>query len=166
MAEEADFFGDTVPPKLKVPFILRYANSYWQTQLLILHWCRSGQWLLFDILGCGSHDCEQESSSLSIFDRERYRETHPFFCHKKFKMNMRSNSNAGKVQLCFQKICCTGQFWCSFQLSSETLSCSFLLLCTLSYGALCVLYNRPTQVLHFTALSLLFPGLLRAVWLT
>jgi len=26
MAEEADFFGDTVPPKLKVPFILRYDN--------------------------------------------------------------------------------------------------------------------------------------------
>lgn len=24
MAEEAAFFGDTVPPKLKVPFILRY----------------------------------------------------------------------------------------------------------------------------------------------
>jgi len=28
MAEEADFFGDTVPPKLKVPFILRYDNLY------------------------------------------------------------------------------------------------------------------------------------------
>lgn len=25
MAEEAAFFGDTVPPKLKIPFILRYA---------------------------------------------------------------------------------------------------------------------------------------------
>ncbi|RYQ84410.1 hypothetical protein Ahy_B10g103719 [Arachis hypogaea] len=25
MVEEADFFGDTVPPKLRVPFILRYA---------------------------------------------------------------------------------------------------------------------------------------------
>lgn len=23
MAEEAEFFGDTVPPKLKIPFILR-----------------------------------------------------------------------------------------------------------------------------------------------
>jgi hexokinase len=24
MAEEAQFFGDTVPPKLRIPFILRY----------------------------------------------------------------------------------------------------------------------------------------------
>jgi len=31
MAEEADFFGDTVPPKLKVPFILRYDNLYQQS---------------------------------------------------------------------------------------------------------------------------------------
>ncbi|KEH21333.1 hexokinase [Medicago truncatula] len=27
MAEEAEFFGDTVPPKLKIPFILRYATK-------------------------------------------------------------------------------------------------------------------------------------------
>ena len=25
MAEEAAFFGDTIPPKLKIPFIIRYA---------------------------------------------------------------------------------------------------------------------------------------------
>jgi len=26
MAEEVDFFGDTVPPKLRIPFVLRYFN--------------------------------------------------------------------------------------------------------------------------------------------
>lgn len=31
MAEEADFFGDTVPPKLKIPLILRYDNLCIQT---------------------------------------------------------------------------------------------------------------------------------------
>ena len=31
MAEEADFFGDTVPPKLRIPFILRYDNLSNQT---------------------------------------------------------------------------------------------------------------------------------------
>lgn len=26
LAEEVEFFGDTVPPKLRIPFILRYDN--------------------------------------------------------------------------------------------------------------------------------------------
>lgn len=28
MAEEAAFFGDSVPPKLKIPFVLRYAIRF------------------------------------------------------------------------------------------------------------------------------------------
>lgn len=27
MAEEAEIFGDTVPPKLRIPFILRYDDD-------------------------------------------------------------------------------------------------------------------------------------------
>lgn len=27
MAEEAEIFGDTVPPKLRIPFILRYVDD-------------------------------------------------------------------------------------------------------------------------------------------
>jgi len=44
MAEEAEFFGDTVPPKLKIPFIIRYDNlsiqkftNFLELDLLSLH---------------------------------------------------------------------------------------------------------------------------------
>jgi hexokinase len=36
MAEEADFFGDAVPPKLKIPFILRYAQNFCRQTILTL----------------------------------------------------------------------------------------------------------------------------------
>ncbi|KAK2989613.1 hypothetical protein RJ640_027387 [Escallonia rubra] len=40
MAEEAAFFGDTVPPKLKIPFVLRYiSNTSLKTRKVVVEVC-------------------------------------------------------------------------------------------------------------------------------
>ena len=35
MADEAAFFGDSVPPKLRIPFIIRFVNFFYIVYLLL-----------------------------------------------------------------------------------------------------------------------------------